>query len=114
VNNRNTKKNRKEKPSQKNTNRDYLLFAAVLAAGLAFLFIFPDKKEAATTTAWRYLREMMAILPAVMVIMGLFSVFISKEQALLPSQQHCPCIQKKASAYLEYRLKQPKKERISS
>lgn len=80
MNNRDIEKNRKDKASQKNTIRDYLIFSAVLVVGAFLLLIFPDKKEAATTSAWSYFREMMAILPAVMIIMGLFSVFISKEQ----------------------------------
>lgn len=75
-------KNREKKDSPKNILRDYLIFLAVLTAGLILLFIFPDKKDAATTSAWSYFCEMMAILPAVIVIMGLFSVFISKEQVV--------------------------------
>ena len=59
--------------------RGYLMFAAVLAAAVILLFLFPERREAAVTTAGKYLREMILILPAVMVLMGLFSVFVSKE-----------------------------------
>jgi len=82
VNNRNTEKNGEDRTSRKNTIRDYLVFFAVLVAGLVLLLIFPDKKDAAAATAWNYLREMMAILPAVMVVMGLFSIFVTKEQVV--------------------------------
>lgn len=82
MNKRNTEKNGKERTSRKNTIRDYLVFFTVLVAGLVLLLIFPDKKDAVVTMAWSYFREMMAILPAVMVVMGLFSVFITKEQVV--------------------------------
>lgn len=82
MNNKKMGKNREKKGSPKNILRDYLFFLVALVSGVLLLFIFPEKKEAATTTAWSYFREMMAILPAVMVITGLFSVFISKEQVV--------------------------------
>ncbi|HZX10337.1 MAG TPA: permease [Acidobacteriota bacterium] len=82
MNNKKIGKSREKKGSPKNILRDYLIFLSVLGAGIILLFIFPDKKEAASSTAWSYFREMMAILPAVMVIIGLFSVFISQEQVV--------------------------------
>jgi len=82
MNIQNTEKTRKQNSSQKKILRDYLIFGAALAAGFILLIIFPEKKEAAAATAWSYFSEMMVILPAVMVIMGLFSVFISKEQVV--------------------------------
>lgn len=68
--------------NNKSLIKDSLIFLGVLVAAALLLFIFPEKKDAAAATAWRYLLEMMAILPAVMIIMGLFSVFISKEQVV--------------------------------
>ncbi|OGP55266.1 MAG: hypothetical protein A2162_08530 [Deltaproteobacteria bacterium RBG_13_52_11b] len=47
-----------------------------------FLLIFPDRQTADRITIWEYFREMIAILPAVMILMGLFSVFVSKEQVV--------------------------------
>ncbi len=82
MNIQNMEKTRKQNSSSIKIFRDYLIFGAALAAGGVLLLIFPDKKEAAVTTAWSYMREMMAVLPAVMIIMGLFSVFISKEQVV--------------------------------
>lgn len=75
-------KSEKKNIYPKNIVRDYLIFGAVLVIGFFLLLIFPEKKEAALTTAWSYLGEMMAILPAVMVVMGLFSVFVSNEQVV--------------------------------
>jgi len=59
--------------------RGYLLFVATLIAAAIILWIFPDKITAATTTTWNYFLEIIMILPAVMIIMGLFSVFVSRE-----------------------------------
>ncbi len=68
----------KNKPRQE-VIRGYVLFAVTLIAAAIILWIFPTKITVATTTAWNYFLEMVMILPAVMVIMGLFSVFVSKE-----------------------------------
>ncbi|MDD5500598.1 MAG: permease [Candidatus Omnitrophica bacterium] len=65
--------------ARKEMVRGYILFAATLIAATIILWLFPDKVTAATNTTWNYFLEMIIILPAVMVIMGLFSVFASKE-----------------------------------
>ncbi|MCD6358810.1 MAG: permease [Dehalococcoidia bacterium] len=62
--------------------KGYVIFAIVLVIAIILLLVFPDKQEAATTTAWNYFLEMVFILPAVIVIMGLFSMFVSKEQVV--------------------------------
>lgn len=41
--------------------------------------IFPAKTDAVISTASEYFIEMMIVLPAVMILMGLFAVFISDE-----------------------------------
>ncbi len=41
--------------------------------------IFPAKTDAVVSTASEYFIEMMIVLPAVMILMGLFAVFISDE-----------------------------------
>ena len=46
---------------------------------LAILRIFPDKSPAVISASWAYFKEMMAILPAIMILMGLFVVWVSKE-----------------------------------
>ena len=68
-----------KKKARKELIRGYVLFAAILIAAAIILWIFPNKVTAATTTTWNYFLEMIMILPAVMIIMGLFSVFVSKE-----------------------------------
>ena len=68
-----------KKKARKELIRGYVLFAAILIAAAIILWIFPNKVTAATTTTWNYFLEMIMILPAVMIIMGLFSVFVSRE-----------------------------------
>jgi uncharacterized membrane protein YraQ (UPF0718 family) len=68
-----------KKKARKEIIRGYVLFAATLIVAAIILWIFPNKVTAATTTTWNYFLEMIMILPAVMIIMGLFSVFVSKE-----------------------------------
>ena len=68
-----------KKKARKDIIRGYVIFAATLIAAAIILWLFPNKVTAATTTTWNYFLEMIMILPAVMVIMGLFSVFVSKE-----------------------------------
>ena len=62
--------------------KGYVIFAIALIVAIILLLVFPDQKDAATATTWNYFLEMIVILPAVMVIMGLFSVFVSKEQVV--------------------------------
>ncbi len=59
--------------------RDYILLGATLIVAATILLIFPDRVDIVTTTSWDYFLEMMVILPAVMVVMGLFTVWVSKE-----------------------------------
>lgn len=67
------------KKARKEMARGYILLAATLVAAAVILRIFPDKVTAATAATWSYFLEMVTILPAVMIIMGLFSVFVSRE-----------------------------------
>lgn len=68
-----------KKKVRKDIIRGYVIFAATLIAAVIILWVFPSRITTATTTARDYFLEMVFILPAVMVIMGLFSVFVSKE-----------------------------------
>ena len=71
-----------EKTKKKGLLKSWAMLAAVMAAAAALLLVFPDRQAAATATAWGYLLEMIAILPAVMILMGLFAVFVSQEQVV--------------------------------
>ena len=59
--------------------RDWIFLGITLMIVVVLLSVFPEKTEPVTSTAQQYLIEMMIILPAVMIIMGLFAVFIPNE-----------------------------------
>jgi uncharacterized membrane protein YraQ (UPF0718 family) len=72
------KEDMKEK-QRKSMIRDYVLLGVVLIIAAVILMIFPYRFDAVTTKSLEYFAEMMMILPAVMLILGLFTVWISKE-----------------------------------
>ncbi|MEA2043098.1 MAG: permease [Bacteroidota bacterium] len=59
--------------------RDLIILGAVLIITVILVSIFPDRKELVINTSWDFFIEMILILPAVMVLLGLFAVFVPKE-----------------------------------
>lgn len=59
--------------------KDLLLLGVVSTAYLLLMLLFPETAPRATDTSWRFFLEMIGVLPAVVVLMGLFAVFVSKE-----------------------------------
>jgi len=59
--------------------RDIIFLGIALTVAIILLSIFPDRREAVITASWEIFIEMIWILPAVMVLMGLFTVWVSKE-----------------------------------
>lgn len=70
--------NMKEK-QKKGMIRDSIILGVILIITVILISIFPDRKGAVISTSWDFFIEMMLILPAVMVILGLFAVFVPKE-----------------------------------
>ena len=64
---------------KKKMMRDWFILGMIIVIVVVLLSIFPAKTEAVTSTSQEYFIEMIIILPAVMVIMGLFAVFIPNE-----------------------------------
>ncbi len=62
--------------------RRFILPAVILIAATVVLWTFSNKARMDDATAWKFFLEAITILPAVMVIMGLFTVFISREQVV--------------------------------
>ncbi|MFO8009905.1 MAG: permease [Dehalococcoidia bacterium] len=62
--------------------RDTGLLAATIIGAVILLVVFPEKYDKATTTMWDFSIEMLWILPAVMVLMGLFAVWVSRETVM--------------------------------
>ncbi len=66
--------------NKKNVFRDFMILLAVSFAVGLLIFFFPEKQARLIHTSWNFLQEMLMILPAVMILMGLFSVFVPKEE----------------------------------
>ncbi|MEF8849792.1 MAG: permease [Candidatus Bipolaricaulota bacterium] len=76
-------KGEKEKAGgKKDLIRDWVILALSVIGAVLLLSFFPGKVEPTTSTALDYLTEMAWILPAVMILMGLFKVWVSKEMVI--------------------------------
>lgn len=62
--------------------RDTIFLTAVVAVTLILVSIFPEKQEDVAVNAWQYFLDMIFILPAVMVLMGLFTVWVSRDMVV--------------------------------
>ena len=72
------KKDLKEK-QKRGMIRDWILLGLILIITVVLLSIFPERKETVISTSWDFFIEMIMILPAVMVILGLFAVWVPKD-----------------------------------
>ena len=70
--------NKQNKTGKKNL----IALALVTLVFLVVLKMVPDKSSAVLSTSSAYFKEMMVILPAVMILMGLFMVWVSKDAVL--------------------------------
>ncbi|MDF1521207.1 MAG: permease [Trueperaceae bacterium] len=59
--------------------RAWLLLAGVLVIATLLLVLFPDRRAPATDVFWTFLVEMLTVIPAVLIIMGAFAVWVPKE-----------------------------------
>ena len=59
--------------------RDLTILGMVLVITVILLSIFPERTNPIMSTSWDFFIEMILILPAVMLILGLFTVFVPKE-----------------------------------
>ncbi len=59
--------------------RDLVFLGFVSIVAIVLLSIFPDRREVVFATSWEFFVEMISILPAVMVLVGIFAVFVPKE-----------------------------------
>jgi uncharacterized membrane protein YraQ (UPF0718 family) len=59
--------------------RDYLIMSGIVIVFVVFYFIFPDKGEISLRSAWQFFFELMLILPAVMIMIGILSVWTTQE-----------------------------------
>ncbi|MFW6104356.1 MAG: permease [Candidatus Bipolaricaulota bacterium] len=84
VENENQKGKGKEEETggKKDLIRDWLILLITAIGAVILLSFFPGKVEPTISTSMNYLTEMAWILPAVMILMGLFKVWVSKEMVI--------------------------------
>lgn len=59
--------------------RDILLLTVTLIIAVVLIMIYPDKKSAVTSSSWEFFQKMIWILPGVVILMGLFMIWIPTE-----------------------------------
>jgi len=67
---------------RKETIKSWLFFTAGLAFTIVLLIIFPDRQTAVIKSSWQIFIEMIVILPAVMLLIGFFAVWVPKEMVV--------------------------------
>ena len=61
---------------KKNILKESFIVIILLIISIILLVLFPEKIEPVTSIAKNYFLEMIFILPAVMILMGLFAIFV--------------------------------------
>ena len=59
-----------------------LFLALVLTAAVVLLVLYPENREPTYKASWSFFVEIIQILPGVMVLMGLFSVWVKNETVI--------------------------------
>jgi uncharacterized membrane protein YraQ (UPF0718 family) len=81
----NTYKNEEAKMKRKQKRsiaRDYAVMGLFMVTAVFVLFVFPDKSSSVIEVSKNYFLELIMILPAIMVIIGLFSIWVPKEMVV--------------------------------
>ncbi len=71
----------KNKPG-KNPLRGLLLAGLAALAAVILLILFPDNRNPAIKASWSFFIELVEILPGVMILMGLFAVWVKNETVI--------------------------------
>jgi uncharacterized membrane protein YraQ (UPF0718 family) len=76
-----TLKKSKKIPEEKRQSiiRDYIIMALVAALAAAILLIFPERSAPTLSASKKYFLDLLIIIPAAMIIIGLFSVWVPEE-----------------------------------
>ena len=70
---------KKQKDKKKKIIRDYLIMSAIIVVFVVLYFVFPAKGEVSLKNSWQFFIEMMEILPAVTILIGILSVWATQE-----------------------------------
>lgn len=73
-------KDKSKMGQQKNNNKGNLvILVGIILTAVILLAIYPENKAASINASSDLIKELILILPAVLILMGLFSVWVSKE-----------------------------------
>lgn len=59
---------------------EWLVLLALIGLTCLLAYLFPDKRGAVLAASWRYLLEIMYVLPAIAVVLGLFKLYITGDK----------------------------------
>lgn len=77
---KNKRSSRMEASSKKMVStRSLGILVLTIAAAGALVSLFPENRERVVDTSMRFLYEMISILPAIVILIGLFAVFVPKQ-----------------------------------
>ncbi|MBN1289483.1 MAG: permease [Actinobacteria bacterium] len=71
-----------KKPWHKRIKWDWTLLAVLAPLTLVLSLVFQDQGRRAGKVTWEFFLEMLVIFPAVLIIMGLFAVWVSREKVV--------------------------------
>jgi len=74
-----TRNDEQRRVQGKSLKRDLGALLVTVLAAATLVSLFPDKRHEVLESAWKFLIEMALVLPAVMLLMGLFNVFVPKD-----------------------------------
>jgi uncharacterized membrane protein YraQ (UPF0718 family) len=61
---------------------DMIFLGAILVFAIIMVSIFPDRQKMVIARSWEIFAEMILILPTVMILMGLFTVWVPNEMVV--------------------------------
>ena len=67
---------------KKNKKGSIIILAGIILAAVILLIFFPENRKPSINAALNLFQEFILILPAVMILMGLFTVWVSKETVI--------------------------------
>lgn len=67
------------KKNKKNSKKGFLLLGLVIVGFILTLILVPEKSPLILQTSFDYFKQMAMVFPAILILMGLFSVWVSKE-----------------------------------
>lgn len=70
------------KPLYRRIRWDWLILLILVTVTLAVSLAFPAQGRKVARISWDFFLEMLMILPAVLVLMGLFAVWVSREKVV--------------------------------